>query len=421
MRTATAHGARFLLGLGLCAMCVACGGAAQGEAVTIMVPWSPGTGEYQAFHTVIVKFEEETGIQVHPEITRAYAQQLDADLSAGDPPDLVDLPSPGAVEQYEAKGSLRPLAVDLNSYDQPWRRLAESGTGTVYAVPVKADVKSLLWYNTRVLKTPPASWAGLEKLSGHGTPWCLGLASGSTSGWPGADWVADILLSRHQAGDYERWLAGQLPWTSSEVKGAWQAWGSLMRYGAAINGGVRGALKTGFNQAAGSAMASSRCELEHGALSATGLASTAGYDYVVFPPISGSASPIMVSGDFMGLFTSNPNARKLLTYLASDEAQALWVRQSGGHAFSADRSVPPAAYPAGAQRKIADLLQPAAGHMRCFGASDMMLPDMSAAFGQAVLDYVDDHSLLPALLAGLQRTQQGAGPSPGAKFACARP
>jgi alpha-glucoside transport system substrate-binding protein len=410
-----------LLTLGAGATCAACGGGpAPSEAVTIMVPWSTNTGEYQAFAAVMKKFEAETGIVVHPEVTRAVAQQLDADLSAGDPPDLVDLPSPGAVEQYQAQGRLRPLTVNLSSYDQPWRDLAESGTGTVYAVPVKADIKSLIWYRTDALAAPPASWQALENLSGHGTPWCLGLASGSTSGWPGADWVADILLSRHRAGDYEDWLAGQLPWTSAEVKDAWQAWGALLRYGAAVNGGVQGALTTAFNQAAGG-MPAGRCELEHGALSATGLTSTAGYGYVVFPSGSGADAPVMVSGDFMGLFTGNPDARKFLSYLASDQAQARWVRQADGHAFSADRAVAPAAYPAGVQQKIAALLQPSARTMLCFDAADMMVPDLSTAFEQAALEYINDHGALPALLAGLQKTQQGAGSSPGAKLACAQP
>lgn len=168
-------------------------------------------------------------------------------------------------------------------------------------------------------------------------------------------------------------------------------------------------------------MASGRCEHEHGALAATGLTSTTGYDYFLFPSLSGSAPPLMVAGDFMGLFTSNPDARRFLSYLASDEAQALWVRQPGGHAFSADNAVPPAAYPAGAQQEIASLLQPGAGHVLCFDAYDMMLPDMSAAFTQAVLEYAGDHSLLRELLRGLQRTQQGVGPSQGAASACAQP
>ncbi len=225
---------------------------------------------------------------------------------------------------------------------------------------------------------------------------------------------------RFTSGDYTQWLAGRLSWQSPAVEDAWQTWGSLMRHGAAVDGGVQGSLFTPFNQAA-KGMAAGGCELEHGALSATGLASTAGYGYVVLPSVSGAAAPMMVSGDFMGLFTSNPDARKFLTYLASDEAQALWVRQAGGHAFSADSAVTPAAYPAGVQRQIAGLLQPSASTAMCFDAGDMMVPDMSTAFQQAALRYINDPSTLPALLAGLQKTQRGAGSSPGAKLACAQP
>lgn len=387
--------------------------------MTILVPWNQGGPEYNAFQSVIGTFERETGVQVFAEVSRAPAQQLDADLAAGDPPDLVDLPSPGALYQYKGKG-LKPLNIGLTSYDQPWRGLAELGTGTVYAVPVKADVKSLIWYDTRVLRSRPASWAALENLSRHGTPWCLGLASGSASGWPGADWVAEILLSRYQADTYENWLGGSLPWTSAMVQNAWTTWGALMRYGAAVNGGVPEALGTPFNQAAGG-MAAGGCELEHGALSATGLTSTAGYAYVPFPSIFRAASPILVSGDFMGLFTDNPNAGKLLTYLASRQAQMQWVKQPGGYAFSADQAVTPAAYPAGVQQKIASLFQPADGTMLCFGADDMMRPDMSTAFEHAVLDYVNNRASLQALLAGMQQTQHGVGPSPLAKRACAKP
>lgn len=414
MRKAIARGTRFLLAIGVGASAVSCGVTSPSDTVTIMIPWARGTGEYNAFAAVVSKFENDNrDVEVNLEVTRAVAQQLDADLAAHDPPDLVDLPSPAAVKQYEGKG-LRPLGISLSSYDQPWRGLAESAAGTVYAIPVKADVKSLIWY--RIGVSPPASWQALESISSRGSPWCLGLASGAASGWPGADWIADILLSGHGAGTYESWLGGTLPWTSPAIEDAWQTWGSLMRDGAAIGGGAAAALKTPFDSAM-----TARCELEHGALSATGLTSTRRYRYVRFPDRSRAAAPILVSGDFMGLFTGNQNARKLLSFLASDKAQALWVRQPGGYAMSADSAVRPAAYLSKVQRTIAGLLQPAAGTELCFGALDMMLPDVSVAFSQAVLDYVNDHNSLATLLRGLQQTQRGTGQSPVASRACARP
>jgi alpha-glucoside transport system substrate-binding protein len=419
MSSAMMRAARCLLALSLCAAGAGCAGTSQGDTVTVLVPWTPGTAEYHAFVKVTEPFEENDHVHVVVQSSQAPTLQLDADQAAGNLPDIVDLPSPGAVYEYKEQGLLKPLHVGLGSYDQPWRSLAELGTGTVYAVPVKADVKSLIWYRKGVLLAP-ASWAALENLSLHGTPWCVGLASGSASGWPGADWVAEILLSRYQAGTYENWLAGQLPWTSREVLTAWTAWGRLMRYGAAINGKVPGALKTTFGTGA-SALPSGQCELEFGALAATGLTTTTGYSYVRFPSISASASPILVSGDFMGLFTSNMNARSLLAYLASGPAQTLWVKQSG-HAFSADQAVKPDAYPPGAEQTIAKLFQPADdGTMLCFSAEDMMLPDMSTAFENAVLYYLNNHALLRALMDGMQKTQQRVKGSPVAKRACAKP
>lgn len=406
MSRAMARAARCLLALSLCAAGAGCAAAPRDDTVTILVPWSGA--EYKAFISVVKPFERQSGVQVFVESSRALTQQLTADLAA--PPDLVDLPSPAVADYYFQKKDLKPLTVNLSSYDQPWQGLAELGTGKVYVVPVKVDVKSLIWYKTG--QPPPATWAALESLSGHGTPWCLGLASGSTSGWPGADWVADILLSTYGATAYKDWLDGepQPGWTSAHVEYAWNTWGDLMRKDAGINGGARVALQTAFNNAADE-IASGRCKFQFGALSATGLPSTAGYNYVQFPSISGAPSPILVSGDFMGLLTENPNAKKLLAYLASPRAQALWVRQPGAFAFSADQEVTPASYPAGGQRQIASLLRPGDGSTLCFSAEDMMQSDMTAAFEQAVLAYINNPASLSALLKGLQTTQQGTVPT----------
>jgi alpha-glucoside transport system substrate-binding protein len=321
------------------------------------------------------------------------------------------------VDQYLRRRlqPLRGLQNSLQDYAQPWRSLAMLGTGTVYSIPVKVDIESLLWYPISTVKTPPATFTELQSLSRQsGTPVCLGLASGAVSGWPGADWIEDILASRYQAGAYKDWLDGRLRWNSPEVTSAWEEWKALIRNGSAVPGGSQGALTTAFNQS----MNASQCVLKHGALITTGLGSTAGYSFVRFPSAAGGASPLIVSGDFMGLFTTNPNAMKLLAYLASRPAQDIWVRQAEGDAFSANEKVPVTEYPPGAQQAIARLLRPGAGTTMCFAADDLMVPDMAAAFWQAVLDYVNKTSSLPSLLDGLQRTQEGTGPSPLWSHAC---
>jgi alpha-glucoside transport system substrate-binding protein len=413
---------RFALALALAAglgAAAGCGAAPQEPTVTVLVPWS-GT-ELTTFLNVVQPWENSHHVLVDAETTGSYALQINADQAAGELPDLVDFSEPGAVGQYEEDHELKPLSIDLGSYDQPWRSLAESPDGTVYAVPVKADVKSLIWYKTSFVKGSPASttWTALENVSRTGTPWCLGLNSGDTSGWPGADWVAEILLSADGAGTYRDWLTGTVSWESPQVRDAWQTWGRLIRYGAAVPGGPEAALQNEYS----SAITARGCFLDQSALSATGLASTAGYGYVPFPSISGKPAPLLVSGDFMSLFTDNPNARSLLQYLASDQAQERWVRQPGAHAFSADSAVLPGDYPRGPERSIAGLFQPTASATRCFSAEDIMVPGLTSAFEQDILRYVSDPNSLESLLGGLQKSAKGANdqvaghtcglPSPG--------
>jgi hypothetical protein len=205
-------------------------------------------------------------------------------------------------------------------------------------------------------------------------------------------------------------------------------WGTLLGSGAYIQGGKSGALEDSF-----SAVLEDHDCLDHGALAATGLPPKAlsDYGFTLFPPMSGGTSPLLVSGDFMGQFTPNKNATALLKYLASPSAQSRWVGQSsafGAYAFSDDQDQAVlGAYPKGVQQDIANLLRPDSHRELCFSAEDMMRPDVSAAFSQAVLDYVNDlgtpdhgAAFLTSLLQGLQTTQQAVGPSPVARKACAR-
>jgi alpha-glucoside transport system substrate-binding protein len=414
MRAAIMRLAPVLVALSLAAVLITRGAAAPSPSVTVLIPWEQQTdsSEYNAFVAVIHQFERERHINVILQDSRSEAQQLDADLAVGDPPDVVDFPHPGDLYPFLGHG-LRPLQVSLKQYADPWRSLAKLGTDTVYAVPVKADVQSLIWYSTAV-RQPPATWkalAGEARLPG--TPWCLGLQSGVVSGWPGTYWIANLILSMYGVGAYQGWISGTLRWDSPQVRLAWQEWETLLSNGSAIPGGPRGALETPFNEAL-----TGHCEFELGALAASGLPSTTGYSYARFPAESGGPSPTLVSGDFMGQFTSNPSASALLSYLASDEAQAIWVDQPLAHAFSADTDLPLTSYPAGAERGVVGVLRDLSMPL-CFSPGALMATDVNAAFNQAVLEYINDPGSLPGLLEGLQKTQEGAGVPPLKNPACA--
>ncbi|MFE3588316.1 ABC transporter substrate-binding protein [Streptomyces niveus] len=404
MATLMARLTRCAMALGLLLTAVACGSGPPSGRLTVMIPWSEL--EFQAFHSVIRSFEEKTGIQVDVLVTRAQTQQLDAAVAAGAPPDLAVLPSVGALDRYARGDRLQRLDADITEdYAQPFRGLGIVG-GKVYAVPVKADVKSLIWYNPKVtVEPPPNAMTDLQALSRERPEtWCLGLASGPTSGWPGADWIADILLSQSGTDTYKGWLLGDVYWHSDEVAAAWTAWRSIAAKS------VEEAAEKKFGEAAkGMTAKPPTCALAHGALSAMGFPPSAvagdAYNYVTWAPKS--TRQLEVSADFVGRFTENPSGTALITYLSSAEAQQAWVNQPGSYGFSALGQGKPLTYDNLVQRGIAKMLQPDSGYTLCFSAADAMAPDLSAAFYRAVLDYTADAAPLKILLKGLDKVQAG--------------
>ncbi|MEU5980420.1 ABC transporter substrate-binding protein [Streptomyces sp. NPDC047315] len=394
-------------------------GAGTEERVSIMVPWTQ-KAEFQAFYSVVKDFEHDTGVRVDVQVTRALTQQLDASVAAGSPPDLAVLPSVSAIARYTHKGKgLRPLdddTVDIDAYLQPFRGLAQV-RGTTYAVPVKVDVKTLVWYDSETTEQPPTD--SIDALAafarGADLRWCLGLASGPTSGWPGADWIADIMLADAGAGAYAQWASGTLPWTSTEVERAWSRWRGLLGDAA-----LRDAPQKAFSDATRTMTTPSpTCQLAHGTRSA--LAAVDGeparLDFVA-PPTN---RPVQVSGDFIGMFTAdNPSARRFVAYLAGSEGQQSWGNAPGSSAFSAHAAVTGYANPV--QQRIATMLQPRSGYQLCFSAADVLSPDVAAAFYRAVLDFADGANDLGSLLPQLQSVQEELGTSPlPANALCAAP
>jgi alpha-glucoside transport system substrate-binding protein len=410
--------ARLMTALGVAAAACGCAGPPSHGTVTIVVHWAGA--ELQAFTIITKKFTEQSGITVNIEPTRGEDDELAVDLQQHEPPNLADLPSIGAVRAYYSAGDLSPLS-DLASekaYGPLWQGLTRIGPQRQpYAAPVKIDLKSLVWYNQSKLSrshyaapTTGTSWKQLVGLSqaiqnaGH-PPWCLALASVPVSGWPGADWIADVLLSTYGPTVYQAWVSGTLSWKSSEVTQAWTMWSQLMGASAGSDLGVpESALTTRVGNGRDSGPGSgpsphSPCYLGHGALADFPDGTQSGYDFVPVPSPSGA---LQVSADFLVMLkkAATPQAKKLISYLTEKSTQKSWMSQPDAGGFSANEQVPLTAYPAGVRRRIARLITTA--RELCFGAADAMAPELSAAFDHEVLRYLAEpttlrSTILPAL------------------------
>jgi alpha-glucoside transport system substrate-binding protein len=279
---------------------------------------------------------------------------------------------------------------------------------------LKGTVKGLLWYNPEVYQAGPFStWARLQHAamtSVEGVrPWCIGLASDASSGWPGTDWIEDFLLRQSGPQAYDEWVAGRLAWTSPEVRWAFQSFGTVVG-DQDVAGGIEGALETHFSDAGDGLFTDPpECLFVHqGTFMSTFLdeavAERGGrYEVMPFPDIDPRFGGALIgAGDLIAVLRDTPGSRALLTYLLSPEAQSILV--SDGGALSGNTILQD--YPDPRLRQQAKLL--AEAKIFRFDASDAMPDEMSRAFWQAALDFTADQSRLEEILAQLEVVRASA-------------
>ena len=271
----------------------------------------------------------------------------------------------------------------------------------------------MFWYNTGVYKAgAPATYDDLlanakttaTGIGGDAKSFCVGLESGAASGWPGSDWVEQFVLNGSGPDVYDKWVAGQQKWTSPEIKSAFEAFGNVI---ANTFGGGKNANATNF-VASGDKLFSNPpgCVfVNHGtfitdAFKKTGGATDGQFDFVPFPTMNPAyAGAVEGSGDLFGMFNDTPQAKSLIAYLTTPEAQAIWVSRGG--ALSANKQV--TSYPNDILKKAAEALVNAKTFR--FDGGDNMPQAMNDAFFKAIVSYAQDPSKLDSILTNLDSVQ----------------
>jgi alpha-glucoside transport system substrate-binding protein len=388
--------------------------------VSVLGPWSNEEGVN--FRNVLDAFSRETGVQYTYQGTTALHEVLFSDVQKGHPPDIVILYSPGELAQYQHSGKLHKLDDVISprqeEYSKQWLELQRLGTNYIYGVPVKVNLKSIIWFNPHISHPSIQTWDQLiafgETIAkAGGTPWCMGMGAIPNSGWPSTDWIEDILLRQSGPEIFRQWASGILPWTSPQVRSAWENWGKI-----AATAGSRSALLTDFGDA-GRPMFTNPpgCLMDHEPSYIIPLYEEyAGmpkpgtdFDFFDFPDFGvhsdGLAGGILeISADMASMFNDTPQARQLIKYLAANKAQEIWPRRGGG-AFSANKNVKLDVYPDDVSKHIARELANAS--TLCFDAADLMPATMRNSFYRAALEYLSDPTQLDMILNKLDGIRQG--------------
>ncbi len=387
-------------------------GFAQKEKVNIAVLWSGE--ELQAFNKTVEIFEEDTGIDVTVESAgRNLSTVLVTRVKAGNPPDVAVIPNPGQMEEFVNKDAL--VSLDKSIAENHTKAFVDLATvnDNLYGVFMSADLKSLVWYNPKEFEKQgyeiPETWDELIELSDQivadeGTPWCIGLESGAASGWAGTDWIEDIMLRTAGPDMYDAWVNHEIEWTDAVVHRAWKKFGSIIKNPDYVFGGTTGALTINFGDSpAGLFTDPPRCYMHRQATFIQSfikdqnpdLVVGEDYDIFVLPPIDKEhGNPLLGAGDLISAFNDTEAANKLMEFLASAEAQEVWVKELGK--LAVNTKVSSEAYPDPVTSKAAEILSEAKTFR--FDGSDLMPSAVgSGTFWTGVIDYVSGEELTGVL------------------------
>jgi len=389
-----------------------------GGSVSVVGSWAGA--EQDSFMAMVAPWEEGTGATVNYTGSRDLSAQLSTGIASGNLPDLAGLPGPGLMKEWYDQGALQPLDfIDVEGYRSAtpagFAELGEADDGALIGIFTKAAVKGLIFYNTSVWTgDAPATWDELqaaadEVAEGDTQTWCIGLESGAASGWPGTDWLEDIVLRQAGPDVYDAWVRGEQAWTSPEIRAAWETFGEALDN---AHGGSAFVVNTNFGPAANPMFDDPPgCLFHHQASFITDFfqneagAAEGDYDFFIMPDINSEfGGAVTGGGDLFGMFNDTPQARSLIQWLLTPEAQQIWVERGGF--ISGNNNVPLDAYPDDASRKSAEILQNAETFR--FDASDQFPGAMNDAFFAAVMQFAQNQGQLDSILQNLDQVQQDA-------------
>lgn len=387
---------------------------AEGTSVSLLYQWS-GLEE-ENLTNILQPLLDACDITLEVESTRDQAI-LDTRVQANNPPDIAFW-NIAQLEQYaDLLVAIDDLPVAQENYADFWRELG-SIDGTWYGLPVKADVKSIIWYSPVAFEafgyTVPETWDDLEALveqmvADGNTPWSMGFESGDATGWTGTDFIQDILLVTQGPNFVQGLIDGTVAYNDPAVAEAYELYGRWARDEAYTVGGAQGTLSTGFNDAILAvfadpplAMMVKQSGFAGGTIAETYPALVYGVDYDFFqvPGVQG----LQGGTDWMMAFSDSPAVQAVFAYLSSETGARRWAEVG----FDITPNLAGAeGYTNESLAKRADMLYNAATLVADVG--DAIPGGFGSAEFRAVTDFVNGADLQPLLdnLAEIQAQNTG--------------
>lgn len=403
--------------------------------VTILHAFT-GEEDVAGLNSILDAFRDANpGVTVREEGSNDFESLARNRIGAGTPPDIILHPQPGLLEDFVGQGIVQPLddVLDRAALEQELvGGLLELATfdGVLYATPMRLSVKSLVWYNPGVFEangySTPNTWAEMIALSDQMVadgiaPWCIGIESGDATGWVATDWVEDILLRTVGGDAYDQWVAGELGFSSPEVKGAIEEYMvPIWTNDAYVFGGRAQIARESFGTSVTGILGDDpECGMHRQATFIEGFITEnapdaqfgVDFDFFYLPAITPGDRPVLGAGDYAALYTDNPAAAELMRFLATADSGLGWAARGGFLSPFApvfDDSV----YPTDSSRRASQILAEATAFR--FDGSDLMPGDVgsssrSGAFWSEMTSWITGQTSLDAALSNIDALYASLG------------
>jgi alpha-glucoside transport system substrate-binding protein len=286
-----------------------------------------------------------------------------------------------------------------------------SSDGATYGVFVSINLKSLVWYpkpELRAVGSVPQTWDELIALSDRlvrdgKTPWCMGWESGSASGWPGTDWIENLLLKAAGPQVYDQWMFHEIPFDSAPVRDAFERLGQILFSHGYV---AAGAVESNFQVAQHPMVKDDPpgCwlyEFPDFAANYVRRYVGTGTDIFPFPSVEVPSTAVVGAGDILGVFSDRPEVREVVRYMLSPEYGRRLAEAS--LYLSPNRRFDLSDYDPFERRQATVIYAALADDAFRFDASDVMPPEIGAdLFWKAMMRYATEGpSSLDAILSEL--------------------
>ena len=309
-----------------------------------------------AINGALEAFGEANNIDIQFTGDADWESNINTQVEAGNPPNIALFPQPGKLADFVNDGYVKQVSPEVQAnvdeyFDAKFSDYAVVD-GNLYGVPVKVDLKSLVWYKPALFEEN--GWEVPEtyddfvalidtmKADGDGRkPLCVGIESGTATGWPFTDWTEEMMLRTAGPEVYDEWVSHEIPFDDPQVVDAMQQiidlWSEDNVF--AVGGTIA---STNFGVPNAQALADDQCYMHRqanffGGLFPVGTAFADGSEDAIdvfYFPSNDDSRPVLTAGNFAAAFDEEPATMAVLAYMATPEygqlRQQLQAEETGG-------------------------------------------------------------------------------------------